>query len=77
MRSSGRGRLRKLWRYDKLGPGKVRRSTKELSDRFFGAPPVVVHRYFFICGREIPGDKGSFIKIVAEALVAAGPRRNS
>jgi hypothetical protein len=68
---------RKLWRYDKIGPGEVLRCHKGRIDKFFCDLPSDGHKIFCLCGKEIGIDKGSFIKMVAKAFIYSGTKRNS
>jgi hypothetical protein len=66
---------KKLWRYDKVGPGDVLRCHK---DR-------IIKIYSFIkedkkikclCGKDIGIDKGPFIKMISKAFTYSGTKRN-
>jgi hypothetical protein len=66
---------RKLWKYDKIGQGKVLRCYK---DR-------MIKTYSFdqdggkvkcLCGKPIGIDKGSHIKMIDNAFVYTGTKRN-
>lgn len=67
---------RKLWRYDKIGPGEVLRCHKGRIDKFFCDLPSDGHKFFCLCGKEIGIDKGSFFKMVARAFIYSGTKRN-
>jgi len=67
---------KKLWRYDKVGPGEVLRCHKTR----------IAQKYVFElrdgkvrcdCGKEIGIDKGSFIKMISKAFTYSGTKRNS
>jgi hypothetical protein len=66
---------RKLWKYDKIGPGQVLRCYKERMTK----------RYAFeqdgdqikcLCGRRVGVDKGSHIKMIDKAFVYTGTKRS-
>ncbi len=66
---------RKLWRYDKVGPGEVLRCHKTRIDKFYN----VFERekgIFCSCGRKIGIDKGSYFKMIAKAFTYRGTKRN-
>ena len=66
---------KKLWQYDKIGPGEVLRCHKEkikkcFSDLTWGKKVICG------CGKEVGIDKGSYIKMVASAFTYSGTKRN-
>lgn len=67
---------RKLWKYDKFGPGEVLRCHKEritqLYEAVVGGPKVMCP-----CGKEVGIDKGGFYKMIARAFTYRGTKRNS
>ena len=67
---------KKLWRYDKIGPGEVLRCHKSRIDKFFQTPEAG-HKIYCGCGKELGIDKGSFYKMVAKAFTYKGTKRNS
>lgn len=67
---------RKLWRYDKIGPGEVLRCHKARITRDFGSV-VPGEKYRCQCGKEFGIDKGSFVKMIDKAFTYRGTKRNS
>ncbi|BCO08377.1 hypothetical protein GF1_07530 [Desulfolithobacter dissulfuricans] len=67
---------RKLWRYDKIGPGEVLRCHKDRIKKIFGAQ-IRDGRVYCSCGKDIGIDKGSFYKMIAKAFTYRGTKRNS
>lgn len=67
----------KLWKYDKIGPGSVLRCHKSRITRFFQTPVQVENKIRCSCGKEIGIDKGSFYKMIANAVTHTGTKRNS
>ena len=66
---------RKLWRYDKLGPGEVLRCHKHRIDRFYDFEPHG-EKIHCACGKPIGIDKGSFFKMIAKSFTYKGTKRN-
>ena len=66
---------RKLWRYDKIGPGEVLRCHKDRILKVFNAR-TGGGRISCACGRDIGIDKGSFYKMIARAFTYRGTKRN-
>jgi len=67
---------KKLWRYDKIGPGAVLRCHKaRISKKYIPVPDG--GKLFCPCGKEIGIDKGSFFKMIAKAFTASGTKRNA
>lgn len=67
---------KKLWKYDKIGPGAILRCHKAR----------IVKKYSFTagdrkiqcrCGKDIGIDKGHFIKMISKAFTYSGTKRNS
>ncbi|MEN8141706.1 MAG: hypothetical protein ABFR97_10845 [Thermodesulfobacteriota bacterium] len=70
---------KKLWRYDKIGPGEVLRCHKARIDKFYG---TLIHdekkkKIRCRCGKEVGIDKGSFYKMVAKAFTYSGTKRSA
>ncbi len=67
---------RKLWKYDKIGPGEVLRCHKDRIKRMFD--PVIGDegRIYCRCGKDIGIDKGSFYKMIAKAFTYKGTKRS-
>lgn len=66
---------RKLWRYDKIGPGEVLRCHKDRIAKIFQREEKD-HKITCACGKEIGIDKGSFYKMIAKAFTYSGTKRN-
>lgn len=66
---------RKLWKYDKVGQGQVLRCykdriTKEYNLEYQGENIIC------LCGKSIGIDKGSSIKMIRNAFIYTGTKRN-
>jgi hypothetical protein len=66
---------RKLWRYDKIGPGEVLRCHKDRIDRVWEAVEKD-GRIFCNCGKDVGIDKGTFYKMIAKAFTSKGTKRS-
>ena len=66
----------KLWRYDKIGPGKVLRCHKSRIDRFYRAREKD-GKICCTCGRIIGIDMGSYYKMINRAFTYRGTKRNA
>lgn len=66
---------KKLWRYDKIGPGEVLRCHKDRIKKMFQSQRVD-HKIYCSCGKEVGIDKGSFYKMIAKAFTYRGTKRN-
>ena len=66
---------RKLWKYDKIGQGKVLRCHKSRMTRLYDYEEEA-QKVKCLCGKEIGIDKGSHIKMIAKAFVYRGTKRN-
>lgn len=66
---------RKLWKYEKIGQGKVLRCHKSRMTRTY-AYQEEAQKVKCLCGKEIGIDKGSFIKMIAKAFVYKGTKSN-
>lgn len=66
---------KKLWRYDKIGPGQVLRCHKSRIDKLYQsiAPDEKVR---CACGAVVGIDKGAHIKMIAKAFTCSGTKRN-
>lgn len=77
------GCRKKLWRYDKIGPGEVLRCHKARITKDYGTwqgEEIEGSRGGKIrctCGMAVGIDKGSFYKMIAGAFTCAGTKRNS
>ncbi|MFZ5758750.1 MAG: hypothetical protein ACOY32_03855 [Thermodesulfobacteriota bacterium] len=65
---------RKLWRYDKIGPGEVLRCHKARITKMYDAH-AEGGRIFCACGKDVGIDKGTFYKMIAKAFTYAGTKR--
>ena len=65
---------KKLWRYDKIGPGEVLRCHKARIDKMYNSEHDG-HKIRCPCGKEVGIDKGSFYKMVAKAFTYSGTKR--
>ena len=65
---------RKLWRYDKIGPGEVLRCHKARITKIYHAL-ADEQRIRCPCGRDIGIDKGTFFKMIANAFTYKGTKR--
>ena len=66
---------RKLWRYDKIGPGEVLRCHKDRIVRIFRIREED-GKVFCPCGRVVGIDKGSHYKMIARGFTYRGTKRN-
>jgi hypothetical protein len=66
---------RKLWKYDKIGPGQVLRCHKDRVVRLCGAKQKG-DRVKCLCGKDIGIDKGNYIKMIGKAFTHTGTKRN-
>lgn len=66
---------KKLWRYDKIGPGEVLRCHKARITRMY---PTQMSGYKIQCpcGKDIGIDKGTHYKMIAKAFTYKGTKRN-
>lgn len=65
---------KKLWRYDKVGPGEVLRCHKARITKMF-QPIDLEGRACCACGNAIGIDKGTFVKMIAKAFTCSGTKR--
>lgn len=68
---------KKLFRYDKLGPGEVLRCHKARIDKDFNISSIVNEKLQCVCGKDIGIDKGAYYKMIARAFTYSGTKRNS
>ena len=68
---------KKLFRYDKLGPGEVLRCHKARIERNFGETSLMDGKLRCSCGKDIAIDKGAFYKMDPKAFTYSGTKRNS
>ena len=66
---------KKLWKYDKIGPGEVLRCHKDRIIKIY----VQLNEDGKIkcsCGKDIGIDKGPYIKMISKAFTYTGRKRN-
>ena len=66
---------KKIWKYDKIGPGEVLRCHKDRIIKMY-ASTKENNKIKCICGKDIGIDKGTHIKMVAKAFTYKGTKRN-
>jgi DNA-directed RNA polymerase subunit RPC12/RpoP len=66
---------KKLWRYDKIGPGDVLRCHKDRIIKVY-ASTKEDDKIKCSCGKDIGIDKGAFIKMISKAFTYSGTKRN-
>jgi len=62
---------KKLWKYDKIGPGEVLRCHKDRITRMYEANQED-DRIKCTCGKDIGIDKGSYVKMIGKAFTYTG-----
>jgi hypothetical protein len=67
---------RKLWKYDKIGPGEVLRCHKDRITRMYGAEEEE-DRIKCLCGKNVGIDKGQYVKMIGKAFTYTGTKRNA
>ena len=67
---------RKLWKYDKIGPGEVLRCHKDSITRSYKVKQEE-GRIKCLCGKDVGIDKGNHIKMIGSAFTYTGTKRNS
>lgn len=67
---------RKLWRYDKIGPGEVLRCHKDQIKKMYGSR-TDGNKIQCLCGKDVGIDKGTYYKMVAKAFTCSGTKRNA
>lgn len=65
---------RKLWRYDKIGPGEVLRCHKARIQKMYNSQ-MNGQKIQCRCGKDIGIDKGTFYKMIAKAFTYSGTKR--
>jgi len=72
------GCKRKLWKYNKIGHGKVLRCHKERITRPYldlsTATDATNSKIYCQCGKEIGIDKGNYIKMIEKAFTYSGTK---
>jgi DNA-directed RNA polymerase subunit RPC12/RpoP len=66
---------KKLWRYDKIGPGEVLRCHKNRIIKIY-ASIKEDNKIKCLCGKDIGIDKGTYIKMILKAFTYSGTKRN-
>ena len=66
---------RKLWKYDKIGHGEVLRCYKSRMGRIYDYE-LRERKLFCTCGKPIGIDKGPHIKMIKNAFIYSGTKRN-
>jgi hypothetical protein len=66
---------KKLWKYDKVGPGEVLRCHKDRIIRIY-ASTKENGKIKCPCGKEVGIDKGTYIKMIGKAFTYSGTKRN-
>jgi len=67
---------KKLWKYDKIGPGEVLRCHKDRVTKWY----VSIEKNAKIkclCGKNIGINKGRYIKMISKAFTYTGTKRNT
>jgi hypothetical protein len=67
---------KKLWRYDKIGPGDVLRCHKDRIKKMYAPLKEEDNKIKCSCGKNIGVDKGTFIKMISKAFTYSGTKRN-
>jgi len=66
---------KKLWRYDKIGPGEVLRCHKDRIVKIY-AQISENDKIKCSCGKDVGIDKGNNIKMISKAFTYSGTKRN-
>jgi hypothetical protein len=66
---------RKLWRYDKIGPGEVLRCHKDRIQKMYNSQ-MNGTKIQCRCGKDVGIDKGTFYKMIAKAFTYSGTKRS-
>jgi hypothetical protein len=66
---------KKLWSYDKIGPGEVLRCHKDRIKKIYGQLNAD-DKIKCSCGKDISIDKGTYIKMISKAFTYSGTKRN-
>jgi len=67
---------KKLWKYDKIGPGEVLRCHKDRVTKWYVSIEKNT-KVKCLCGKNIGIDKGRHIKMIAKAFTYSGTKRNA
>ena len=67
---------KKLWKYDKIGPGEVLRCHKDRILKFHMECSHLDDKIACRCGNIIGIDKGSFYKMILKSFTYSGTKRN-
>ncbi len=67
---------KKLWRYDKIGPGELLRCHKARIDKIYACNKEA-DTISCRCGRQVGIDKGSYYKMITKNFTASGDKRRS
>ena len=67
---------RKLWKYDKIGPGEVLRCHKDRIAKVYGFEEEW-DRVSCLCGHTFGIDKGGYYKMIGKAFTCSGTKRNA
>ena len=67
---------KKLWKYEKFGPGEVLRCHKQRITRIFNYAQNG-NKITCQCGNTIGIDKGSYYKMIAKAFTYSGQKKQS
>ena len=67
---------RKLWKYDKIGPGEVLRCHKDRITRMYVAEEEE-DRIKCLCGKHVGIDTGQYVKMIGKAFTYTGTKRNA
>lgn len=66
---------KKLWKYDKIGPGEVLRCHKDRIIKIYGYTRGE-DKIKCPCGKDVGIDKGTYIKMIAKGFTYSGTQRN-
>jgi hypothetical protein len=67
---------KKLWKYDKIGPGEVLRCHKDRISTAYSYN-TKGQKIQCTCGKDIGIEKGSFYKMISKAFTYSGTKRNA
>ena len=67
---------KKLWKYDKIGPGEVLRCYKDRVTKWYVSIKKN-NKIKCLCGKNIGIDKGQHIKMISKAFTYTGTKRNA
>ena len=66
---------KKLWKYDKIGPGEVLRCHKDRIIKIYGYIRGE-DKIKCPCGKDVGIDKGTYIKMIGKGFTYSGTQRN-